>query len=90
MPLESSVEDWVVQYSEERGGRALKITGYKGFPDRLVILPDAVVFFVETKTKGGRVATAQKIWHKILRGLGFKVYVPYDRAAVRRIFTEEE
>ena len=91
MPSEKSVEAWVVRLAEKRGGRALKSEGIStGFPDRIVLIPQGRVFFVETKTKGGRVAAAQRIWHKLLRMWGFTVYMPYDTDAVQRIFNEEE
>ena len=89
MTLEKSVEDWVVTFAEDLGGRALKLTGYTGIPDRLVILPGAVIAFVETKRpKGGKVAKAQKLRHKFLRGLGFRVYVPCTKQEVEHVFQE--
>lgn len=84
--MEKSVEWWVVQYSGELGGKALKLTGYNGIPDRLVLLPDAIAFFVETKAKNGRLSRIQIERKKFLEGLGFKVYVPFTKADVEKIF----
>lgn len=86
MPSERSVESWVVQYTADRGGKALKLTGYVGIPDRLVLLPGGVVFFVETKTIGGRLSKAQRLRHHFLRALGFKVYVPWTKEQVEKTY----
>ena len=86
MVREASVEFWVGALAEELGGKAFKLEGYTGIPDRLVLLPGGIIFFVETKTVGGRLSPAQRIRHKFLRALGFDVFVPYTRQSVEKIF----
>ena len=51
--------DWAVQ---RIGGRTWKFTspGRKGVADRIACLPDGAVWFVELKTKGGRLSELQK------------------------------
>ncbi len=89
LPLERSVEYWVVYYAKERGGKAFKLVGYTGIPDRLILLPHGVIAFAETKRpKGGKVATAQKLRHKFLRALGFRVFVPCTKHEVEQMFLE--
>jgi hypothetical protein len=89
MVLESSVERWVDATAQEHGGRAFKLTGYTGIPDRLILLPNSVIAFAETKKPvGGILSTAQKLRHKFLRSLGFKVFVPCTKQEVLDMFGE--
>ena len=59
------------------GGLALKFVspGFAGVPDRLVLIPDGKVGFVEVKAPGKHPRPLQMARHKQLRKLGFKVYV---------------
>jgi phosphoglycolate phosphatase-like HAD superfamily hydrolase len=59
------------------GGRAVKFVcpGFVGMPDRLVLLPQGRVAFVEVKAPGKKPRALQKARHGMLRDLGFKVYV---------------
>jgi len=61
---ESEVErhfDWAVQ---RIGGKTWKFTspGRKGVADRIACLPDGQTWFVELKTKGGRLSPLQKMF----------------------------
>jgi hypothetical protein len=53
--------DWAVQ---RIGGRTWKFTspGRKGVADRIACLPDGQTWFVEVKTKGGRLSALQKLF----------------------------
>ena len=59
------------------GGLALKFVspGFAGVPDRLVLIPDGKIGFVEVKAPGQHPRPLQTARHKQLRKLGFKVYV---------------
>ena len=59
------------------GGMALKFVspGFAGVPDRLVLIPDGKIGFVEVKAPGQHPRPLQTARHKQLRKLGFKVYV---------------
>ena len=59
------------------GGMALKFVspGFAGVPDRLVLIPDGKVGFVEVKAPGKHPRPLQTARHKQLREIGFKVYV---------------
>ena len=52
---------WAV---ERIGGRTYKFTspGRKGVADRIACLPDGSTWFVELKTKGGRLSPLQKMF----------------------------
>lgn len=59
---------------EEAGGLCIKLNPlwYVGIPDRLILLPGAVIVFVETKAPDGRLKTKQKKWRDRLTLLGFE------------------
>lgn len=73
---ESDIERRLVREVERIGGWAPKWVspGNRGVPDRIVLLPNGRVVFVELKAPGGRMAPLQKRWAKILRSLGHQVY----------------
>ncbi len=71
MEFEKSFESYLKKETESRGGVCLKLSGIVGLPDRLVLLPDSVVAFVEMKRPGERPRKAQFAWLERLRSLGF-------------------
>lgn len=87
---ESDLERRLVQAVEGIGGRASKWTspGSRGVPDRIVILPQGRVAFVETKAPGKKPEPLQKYWARILRGLGHKVYVIDSLEGIDKFITE--
>lgn len=71
--LERELESKLVKEIKKRGGQCLKWVspGAAGVPDRIVILPDGFVYFVELKRpKGGKQAELQKYWARQLTNLG--------------------
>ena len=66
------------------GGLALKFTspGFDGVPDRLALLPGGRVAFVEVKAPGKKSRPLQLARHRLLRQLGFKVYVLDDESQI--------
>jgi hypothetical protein len=80
---EDKVEDYLVEQVTAIGGHALKIRLITGFPDRLILLPGAVVDFIECKRpKGGKFEPLQPLWIKRLRKLGFTVLVIKNKQEV--------
>lgn len=72
--LEKEIEQKLVDMVKRHGGFCLKwvCPGWSGVPDRIILLPGARVFFVETKRpKGGRLSALQRKWREWLTGLGF-------------------
>lgn len=61
----------------KRGGLCIKLETqfFSGLPDRLCILPKGRLFFAEIKTTGQKPNRLQISIHKMLKGLGFNVYV---------------
>ena len=57
-------------------------------PDRLILLPTARIGFIEVKAPGEKPRKLQVHMHKMLRGLGFKVYVLDDTNQIGEILDE--
>ena len=74
---EKFIERKLVTAVKARGGIAPKFVspGYAGMPDRLVLLPGGVFAFAELKAPGMKPRALQLARHRLLRDLGFKVYV---------------
>lgn len=88
--MEKTVEEYLRRRVKEAGGLALKFVspGWTGVPDRIILMPGARVYFAETKDTGKEPRPRQKRVHKILRELGFKVYVPDSRTSVDAMMRE--
>ena len=74
---EKIIEQKLVTAVKARGGICPKFIspGYDGMPDRLVLLPNSRMGFVEVKAPGKEPRPLQVSRHRMLRKLGFKVYV---------------
>lgn len=65
------------------------IPDYKrGFPDRLIILPEERVVWVETKTIGGKVSGSQRVAHAILRRLGHRVELVWTKEQAEELVNQ--
>ena len=74
---EKFIERKLVTAVKARGGIAPKFVspGYAGMPDRLVLLPGGVCAFAELKAPGMHPRALQMARHRMLKELGFRVYV---------------
>lgn len=74
---EREIERKLVSAVKSRGGICPKVVspGFDGMPDRVVLLPHGKIGFVEVKRQGEQPRALQKARHKILRKLGFLVFV---------------
>lgn len=74
---EKAIEQKLIKAVKAIGGIAPKFTspGFDGMPDRLVLMPYGRIAFVEVKAPGEKARALQLTRHRLLRGLGFKVYV---------------
>lgn len=74
---EKQIEQKLVAEVRRRGGMALKFVSpsFAGMPDRLILLPDGKMAFVEVKAPGQKPRPLQVKRHAMLRKLGFKVFV---------------
>lgn len=72
--LEKEVERKLTNMVKDRGGLCLKwvCPGWRGVPDRIIILPGARIAFVETKRPvGGKREKLQEWWAEKLKAFGF-------------------
>ena len=74
---EKTVEEKLVKTVKSMGGICPKwvAPGFDGMPDRIVLLPDGRMAFVEVKAPGERPRPLQVSRHELLRSLGYRVYV---------------
>lgn len=75
--LEGYIEKKLVTAVKKMGGIAAKFVspGLDGMPDRLVLLPNRKIAFVELKATGKKPRPIQIRRIKQLQGLGFACYV---------------
>jgi hypothetical protein len=87
---EKALEKKLVQSVKSAGGIALKFVspGFDGMPDRIVLIPDGHIGFVEVKAPGEKPRPLQMARHRLLRRLGFKVYVLDDEQQIGGILDE--
>ena len=74
---EKEIEKKLIQAVKQAGGICPKLTspGFDGMPDRIVLLPNGRMGFVEIKAPGKKPRPLQLSRHRLLRRLGFRVYV---------------
>ena len=74
---ENHIEKKLKTEVEKRGGLCIKFTSpnTNGMPDRIVILPQARIAFIEAKAPGGKPRPIQIYQHQQLKKRGAKVYI---------------
>lgn len=86
---ESKIEQYLKIEVEKLNGMCLKFTSsIRGVPDRIVLLPENKIYFVELKQENGRLSKIQKYIHKRFNKLGIQVYVPYSKNDVDEFINE--
>ena len=87
---EKQIENKLVLAVKKLGGIAPKFVspGFAGMPDRLILLPDGHIAFAELKAPGKKPRSLQLSRHRLLEGLGFKVYVIDSTDQIEQILTE--
>jgi len=87
---EKQIEQKFVKAVKNMGGIAPKLVcpGFDGMPDRIVLLPDGRIAFVEVKAMSCKPRPLQLARHGLLRQLGFKVYVLDDERQIGGILDE--
>jgi len=83
-PLEKTVEDFLDEQVQLRGGFTVKLNpaGYKGIPDRLVVLPDRMFVAELKRPRGGVTAKLQRWWNKRFTDLGHEAVFLKNHAEV--------
>ena len=74
---EKKIEQKLVSAVKKHGGICPKFVspGFDGMPDRLLLLPHGRFAFVEVKAPNQKPRPLQLSRHRLLRRLGFQVYV---------------
>lgn len=74
---EKYIERFLVDKIRARGGLCIKLltNQFIGLPDRLILIPERRLAFVELKSTGQKPRKIQIAVHNKIRALGFKVYV---------------
>lgn len=81
---EGVIEIYLRGQVRAKGGITRKFVspGHNGVTDQLVLWPNAVLHFVETKTADGVVESHQEREHDRMRALGFEVFLLNTKDAV--------
>lgn len=87
---EKNIEKQLVKAVKAEGGMCPKLVspGTDGMPDRMVLLPEAHIGFVEVKAPGQKPRPLQERRHAQLRDLGFQVSVLDDPDQIPGIIKE--
>ena len=87
---EREIEEKLRLESQKRGGLAMKFVspGLVGMPDRIVILPQGKIGFVELKAPGEKPRKIQVRRMEQLRKLGFPVYVLDDKEKIGEVLDD--
>ena len=90
MDREGKVETFLLKKVKQFRGKCYKFIspGHVGAPDRIVIMPQGKVYFVETKAPGKKPRPSQRAFHRELASVGVRVYVLDSKEAVTS-FVEE-
>ena len=88
--LESLIEQHLVREVNRRDGLCLKFNSQSmtGIPDRIILMKNGTVGFVEVKQKGKKPRPLQELRMKQLRRLGFKVYTLDEKEEIGEILDE--
>ena len=84
MEREKQIEKYLRLRVEERGGVCMKFIspGQDGVPDRIVVMPSGLVYFVELKAESGKLSRIQKYQLKRLMDLNQICSVVYGKEGV--------
>ncbi len=85
---EKEIEKKLTLEAKRRGGLAVKFVSpsFDGMPDRILLMPGGIIAFVEVKAPGKLPRPLQMARHRILRGLGFSVFILDDESQIGGIF----
>lgn len=84
---ESVIENYLRMEVKKMKGLAIKLNSMSmsGLPDRMILLPNGIMFFAELKSTGQKPRLLQLATHRILQNLGFEVYVIDTKEKVKEV-----
>lgn len=85
--MEKQIEQAFARAVKARGGIALKLNplGMSGIPDRMVLLPNGICFFVELKAPGQKPRPLQIRRMEQLEKLGFRCFVLDNKKQIEEV-----
>lgn len=88
---EKEIENYLVRKIKNKKGVAYKFTspGNSGVPDRICMLPNGKLFFVELKSPGKKPRALQVNQIRKITDLGQRVYVVDSKEMVDRVLENE-
>ena len=88
---EKEIENYLVRKIKNKKGVAYKFTspGNSGVPDRICMLPNGKIFFVELKSPGKKPRALQVNQIRKITNLGQRVYVVDSKEMVDRVLENE-
>jgi len=87
---EKKIEEYLRQKIKKLGGIAYKFTSpaYRSVPDRLVVLPTGLIYFVEVKAPMGKLTAGQKRELTKLRNLGCDAVTVWNKKDVDNLIAK--
>nr|DAS26724.1 MAG TPA: Nuclease [Caudoviricetes sp.] len=88
---ESIIEKYLVSEVKKLGGTAYKFVspGHAGVPDRLCLMPNGTVFFVELKATGKTTRPLQDRQIEKIQAYGQRVYIADSKEKIKEILEIE-
>jgi len=85
--LEKEIEKYLRVQVNKLGGIAYKFVspGNVGVPDRLVLLPNGKIIFIELKQLGKKPSKNQNVQIERIKKLGFEVYVLDSKEKINQL-----
>jgi hypothetical protein len=87
---ERDIERYAARLAKIHNCLFYKLNGPPGMPDRLLITPDGVIFFIEFKRPGGKLSLRQETRIRELEDHGANVLILGSKEAVRTFFLSAE
>ena len=87
---ESQLERKFYDKVKRLGGLPLKFVspGRAGVPDRIVLMPEGKIYFVEMKSEVGQTSAIQKYIFSKFTKLGFKVNIIHNEKTLEKFLSE--
>jgi len=84
--LEKDIEQKSRRTVESVGGWLVKLTWIRGIPDRMVLAPPGIIFFIEFKRPGEQGRKLQLARIRRLKRMGFQGYVVDNHHEFAKLF----
>jgi hypothetical protein len=87
---EKNLEPRLREKVKRLGGLAIKFfcVSFTGFPDRMVLMPGGLIWFVELKSQGKTRSPRQRVVTRLLARLGFKVRLVDSEESLQAFLNE--